>query len=78
MSSVVEITWNCVARFSHHFEQSTVNMWTRKDSIRHESKRLASFAVATRTANAMDVSLDVIWKIVINDNVNVIDIYHRV
>lgn len=78
MSSVIEITRNLVARISHHFEQFTVNVWTRKDSIRHKRKRFASFAVATRTANAMNVSLDVIWKIVIYDNVNVIDIYHKV
>lgn len=51
-----------------------MNIWVRKDSIRQKSERFASFAVATRTSNAVNVSFNVVWEIVVNNDMNVVDI----
>lgn len=51
-----------------------MSIWVRKDSIRQKSERLASFAVATRTSNAVNVSFNVVWEVVVDNDMNIVDI----
>ena len=69
-----QVVGHAVARLSDHLDQLSVRVGVLENLVCHQSESYSFAAMASSSANAMDVCFDVGWKVIVDHNIDVVDV----
>ena len=69
-----QIVGHAVARLSDHLDQLSVRVGVLENLVGHQRESNSLAAMASSSANAMDVSFNISWQVVVDHNVDVVNV----